>query len=313
MIILNSFIVISSSICATAPISNAKIYNDINNNNEIIVDNLLSTYEIDNVILNENEKETYIKQRLLKFNEENDTLDNIYLNQLDKIIKEEIYYQDYKSIEEQYKKEETLINFEGNKYLINENYTKDQVSSNLIINNTYNEINHPSDSSNSSPIKNENFNPNDYKLPMYSYNEENMYGIINSKLDGTFFLGLIISSDACIFFYNKIVSFINNKVASYTFKTDDMLFQLIELLLCSAPLGIGALASQVFTYFNSVIESILALITTHPIFAFIILVVAIAIIYLLVNIFIAGYHQCGYAIGFKIHNLFNWEYFDGEI
>lgn len=311
MIIINAFLVISSSISSVAQVSKTTVLNDIKEKNSEIINNAISSYEFNQISLEQEQRELYISQKILNFTDQNNLLNKEYIEDIKDSIDNQSYCFSDEVLDSLYINNSNFTPCENEYFIGNKVFIYECVSSknSLLNKETYNEINHPGDETTSKNISNVKIQ----KLSTNSYidNKTNVY--FNGTIDNVYFIGLILTKDMCVKIYNTLAFWINNIVDFYSNTKDNYVHQIVSTILSTIGTGVAAVAfEKIYTYFAGLIESILGLLES-TIIGFIISLIVLYTLYILVKIFFAGLSEKGYAVGFKIYNLFKWEYFDGEI
>ena len=154
-------------------------------------------------------------------------------------------------------------------------------------------------------------------LPIYNYDQNHVTSTTNGTLDGVFFLGIMASRDACINFYNVIANFLNNQVMYSASGTKGPVGIIIESLKVLAPATMATVTAALISYFSGIWNTFISMFSAPAgpigwIVGSIIALIGAACISTLVAMFIMGYQKKGFAIGRKVHNIFNWEWYCGK-
>lgn len=168
--------------------------------------------------------------------------------------------------------------------------------------------------------------PEEFKLPILPYNANNISSSIGGKVDGCVFFGILCSKDACINLYNAFAGWTNKQVM-YQVSGSGSPFKIIveafKTLATTTAIGAafatvvaGAIAT-VTGALSSVWASFCALFAAGGpigiILGLIIGLIGAACIGTVVSMIVYGYLGKGFAVGWKIHNIFRWEWFCGEL
>lgn len=161
-------------------------------------------------------------------------------------------------------------------------------------------------------------------FPIHPYNESNIKFVTKCTLDGTAFIGLYFSPDACTAFYSKVSTWMNDHAvyaASQMKSPVSLIYSGIKKVIAAAALSIElvrtvvatitAAFAKIYSYIAAFIASIPGVIKT--IIAAIIGMAITACIVVMANIFVYGSKMKGYALGFKkkTASIF-WEPYAGE-
>ena len=155
-------------------------------------------------------------------------------------------------------------------------------------------------------------------LPIYNCYQNHVTNTINGTLEGIFFLGIMVSRDACINFYNVIANSLNNQVTYSASGVKGPVAMIIESLKLLAPAATMATVTSALTfYFSGLWNTFISMFSVAAgpidwIVGAITALIGAACISTLVTMFIMGYQKKGFAVGWKVHDIFNWEWYCGE-
>ena len=170
-----------------------------------------------------------------------------------------------------------------------------------------------------------------YKLPTVPCDSNKISTAANGKVDGVDFFGLLCSKDACANLYNNFAGRINEQAMYQSgdritpFKIITEAFKDLALIASTTIIGaatvakINALIGTITGTISSVWASFASLFTTGgPIGALITLIIILlgaACIGTIISMIVYGYLGKGFAIGWKMHTIFvwDWEWFCGEV
>ena len=127
----------------------------------------------------------------------------------------------------------------------------------------------------------------------------------------------MVSRDACINFYNVIANFLNNQVTYSASGVKGPVAMIIEPLKLLVPATMATVTSALIFYFSGLWNTFISMFsaTAGPIAWIVGAITALigaACISTLVTMFIMGYQKKGFAVGWKVHGIFNWEWYCGE-
>lgn len=154
-------------------------------------------------------------------------------------------------------------------------------------------------------------------LPIKPYNEDHVATIAGGKLDGVTFVGLMFSRDTCVAFYNKVAGWLNNQVIYSSSPTGGPATMIINALMLSAPAMALATIAKLTEYFTGIWSTWCSYLggVGGPVgiaIALIIGLVGAACIATLITMLVMGYNGKGFAIGWKVPNIFKWKWYCGE-
>lgn len=171
-------------------------------------------------------------------------------------------------------------------------------------------------SNNSGGSSNSNTQVEPQQLPIRSYNETNIASASGGKLDGITFIGIMVSRDACVSFYNTVAGFLNKQVIYTASGIKGPASMIIDTLLAATPVAAAVVISAISGYLSSLWTGFCSLFTSGGpvgiIVGLIIALVGIACIATLATMLVMGYFGKGFAVGWKVSNIFNWKWYCGE-
>lgn len=164
---------------------------------------------------------------------------------------------------------------------------------------------------------------NTQRLPILPVNSNNISTPVSGKVDEVNFFDLLCSKDACVTLYNLFADWLNNKtmyVASGTKTPVSVITDAFMLLMKSTVITSGIITSTIATItgaFAALWAQFCALFSNGGIvgviLGIIIALLGIACIGAIVTMIVYGFLEKGFAIGWKIHHIFSWEWFCGEL
>lgn len=288
--------------------------------NEIILE-ASAEFDSNQLNISINEHISLIKHHLLQFNDENNLLDEEYLLALkenaDLGSTEEFALNSFEE-----KSDEVI---EDSNLLKNIGKAKQSSSSLSLKKGDFRfekieDLSLPNSTSLSSYVTSNsdgiNSITNNQTLPVHSYNSSNVNSSANGKLDDKLFVGIMVTKDACVSFYNTVASFLNNQVMYAASGIKGPANMIIQALTCVTPALAATVIGSLIAYFSGLWTSFCSLFTAGGpvgiIVGTIIGLVGLACIAVLATMFVMGYMRKGFAVGWKVHNLFNWEWYCGE-
>lgn len=153
-------------------------------------------------------------------------------------------------------------------------------------------------------------------LPKMACNTSNFSSSVAGRVGGCYFLGIIVSKDACVGFYNFLVDLFNGIAARVN--GGEIIPGVIGILSAVVAAIKGGSAGTITTALTNFLKlfwkEYAALLTSGPlgiILAALIALVAALVIFIVVNMIVWGRKGSGFAVGWKIHNIFNWEWYYG--
>lgn len=326
--------------CGT--ISNTNRIASIKENAIEIVEKAAEIYDFSDYLeLTTNEQESLVKQKILEYNEENKLVDEEYIVALKKQLKEDDRFTYFENIGNLFVKQDITKSalIENDVLCSDLIYDLSHSSINdkeIIIDKTINSnitdiaISHDYGDTGGSQVGDEsngdfNGNPESCNsqneeqkfLPIYNCDQNHVTNTINGTLDGIFFLGIMVSRDACINFYNVIANFLNNQVTYSASGVKGPVAMIIEYLKLLAPATMATVTSALIFYFSGLWNTFISMFSAAAgsigwIVGAITALIGAACISTLVTMFIMGYQKKGFAVGWKVHDIFNWEWYCGE-
>lgn len=323
-------------------ISNANRITSIKENAVEIVEKAAENYDFSDYLeLTTDEQESLIKQKILKYNEENNLVDEEYIVTLKEHLEEDEKFTYFENIDDLFIKPNIskttlkennalhaeLINDLSHSLVNDKTIIRDDIiNSNItdiVINHDYGDTGDSKVGDDSKSDSDSNFKTDNTEnekldlLPIYNYDQNHVTSTTNGTLDGVFFLGIIASRDACINFYNVIANFLNNQVMYSASGTKGPVRIIIESLKVLAPATMATVTAALISYFSGIWNTFISMFSAPAgpigwIVGSIIALIGGACISTLVAMFIMGYQKKGFAIGWKVHNIFNWEWYCGK-
>lgn len=158
-------------------------------------------------------------------------------------------------------------------------------------------------------------NPQDNVLPLKTYNDNNVSLELNGIVNQHTFLGLICSADACKCVYN----FISEKINNYAIRPNDNKLSdwvkdfSVLVLNYKTPFALynAIKSSGHFKKMISVINDIIKFFKTDlvgKIITILCLVVVACVVSMLIAMFVCGFFEVGFAVGWIINNIFDWDW-----
>lgn len=317
-------------------ISNANRITSIKENAVEIVEKAAETYDFtDYLNLTFDEQESLVKKKILEYNEENNLIDEEYIVALKDHLKEDNSFTYFENIDELFIKPDIsknvlqknneisaslitdLSNAVGKDKAIFRNDIINSNLTNITINRDFGDTDGETQNNDNVSESATSETETQSLLPIHTYNQNHVTNTTNGTLDGVFFLGIMVSRDACINFYNTIANFLNNQVVYKVSETKGPVGLVIEALKTLTPVTFATVTATLISYFSGIWNSFISLFSAAAgpigwIVGAIIALIGAACISALVTMFIMGYQKKGFAVGWKVHNLFNWEWYCGE-
>lgn len=320
-------------------ISNAVNIENIENNALCLISKAAENYDFSEYDLNYSEEQSLIKQKLFQYAQNNELFTVNELNRLQETIVNDSEYKLFNDIDSLFLQgSNTNINlFKSKNSKICENIYKktgdivshdDTIVSNfLIMNNENASLYSNTIELATSYIRDCSIFDNSIigeteGLPLLPYNINNVSSSVNGKLDGVNFLGVLCSKDTCINLYNSLAGWLNQKamyVASGVKTPVGIIVDALNLLQASIVTGtiISSSITTITGAFATLWAQFCALFSTGGpigiIIGIIIGLVGVACIGIIVSMIVYGFLGKGFAIGWKVHNVFKWEWFCGGI
>lgn len=140
---------------------------------------------------------------------------------------------------------------------------------------------------------------------------------INENFEDSTFIGITLSKDTCINFYNFIANWLNNEALGDASDALEIIgyINIYSSIIAVSVLGeiIGALTG----YFTGIFQSLMSIIYTAGPIGLLVGVIAsimiVSIVFIVVSMFVFGYLEMGYQVGFRIYSLFDWDWYEGPL
>lgn len=274
-------------------------------------------YFTENYNLNYYSWDSIVKQKILNYNKDN-LSSNVVDTIKDSIISDENYYniENISNIEF-FNCSNDMINKYNKDNLCFENYSKEYITTETI-----------NDKSESFPVKNSKYiNSRFYKyenpygtsetieFPTRTLNESNSFLSTNNNLNSLLFIGIKCSKDFCIEVYNLIASYANDQARDTASNTPSIWKTIYELIITLNNLSIINFSSlltiieTITIYFSSIYTTLVLAIFSHDLISVLIgvalIILGCAIITFITILFVFGYLEKGFVIGWQIYSDFS--------
>ncbi len=325
MVFTNVLLILGTCINSTQSVATASNYDNFNSSAEEIINSVAQAYDYSNYDLTLDAETSLSKQKLLSFLKNDELVSSAEYAILNRQIKNASDYYQFDNIDSVFIREgysERLASSISNfKTIMND----DTVASPLL-NGELTTINSGISTcglddmsvyggGGGSPTKKTYF-------PVYSYDTDNVCFYENGKLNGYTFFGFAANKDTCIGFYNTIVNFFT-RLGYYnisSIKGPAYIAWMALSMLSAKSFTIATIltaAHKVGAAFAGIFSEIGSFFATLPpfgaIFATIIIFVGVACAFQLAMMFVCGYLNIGFAMGWMVKSIFNWEWYLGEV
>lgn len=298
-----SFVLTLSSLLTLAP------QNNFNNNNiyftkksvdeeeqlSQILDYAKSNYNFENYDLTSDETDSILKKHLYDFNVNNHLIDNDEITILDSVLSFDSDFNYNSELENKFNYSETNLTSSFNTY--------------TVLNNKFS-LNVDIDVSGGQGRS--NTNENQELLPIHAYNANEINCLANGEIYNKPFIGIKVSKDACISFYNTISKFLNRQAMYIHDNVKGHVSMIMEIIKTVTPVTFSVASKKLTTYFASMFSEFVTLFTSKDPVSFvigiIISLVAIGCIAIMVKMYICGYLKRGFAIGWAIYSIWDWRF-----
>lgn len=275
------------------------------------------------------ERESLLKQSLLNFNSENELLDNQHIFALREHLYSDANYIEFENIDTMFIKDDVTPSIIENarffKTSLTESVKYSPINNELIVNNVV--INQQftnvliSNMTDGGSSNGSNYTPSpevqNYPLPIYNDESAASNFEVNSMLNGVTFIGIILPRETCIKFYNTVAGFLNTQVMNAANNTGSTFSSIIRTLLSfSLATPLTTVVESLIFYFKDIFTTFIQLFSggaLSVVVGIIIAIFAVLTLVILVSMFYLGFRQKGYAVGFLVHNIFNWEWYNDTI
>lgn len=341
MLFVSLLLTVSTSISGCATIKNAKDSEAILSVSNALLTDAPNAFDYTNYNLSNDEAESLSKQKLRSFAVENGLISQAQSNYLDNQIKTSSEYTYFPSVNNSFMKDESTSQRESYEAEIN-------LFKNNVIFDDVSPLSVSSSSTNTKPTlnKKETDSIDTASLPFdsmmngdgtggggsntnknlalnTSYDESKVACASSGTVDGSNFFGIVCSPEACVAIYNAMAKFVNNRNCYTASGIKGPLESIYEILATLVSSGIfvasvvKASAGKIALILDKIIGEFFALFTSGDpikiIIGMVIFAFASLCVYIFSQIICYGSKGKGYAIGWKIHSLFNWEWFNGAI
>lgn len=339
MLFVSLLLTVSTSINGCATIRNAKDSELLLNVSNTLLADAPNAFEYSNYNLTESEEKSFCKQELLSYASENELISDSQTSYLKEQIRGSSDYKYFPSAKNAFMKDESASErtaLESDLISFNNNVIFDDVSPLFVSSKTT--ISKPtinkkeSDSIDTASLSFDNLmsgdgtggGSNTENLPLNTtYDQTKIASASSGKVDGINFFGIICTPETCIAVYNVIAKFVNkrNMYTSSQIKGPlASIYDTIKTFLTISGFSVylaNSSASKISGVLNTIIAEFSALFDTlGPIAIIISTIIAIflasaAVIFSFTIIY--GSKGKGFAFGWKVHSLFNWEFYCGVV
>ena len=151
---------------------------------------------------------------------------------------------------------------------------------------------------------------NQPSFPHKDVNPDLINYFVNQRVDGVNFVGIAVSRDACMEFYNLVGTLIDEDFHQFV-------GGVLAALSLVAAAGVAAAIGALTGYFSSIWAGFCSLFTSGGIVGIIVGIiiglVGAACIAVMATMFVMGAFEKGFAVGWKVPNIFSWNWYCGEI
>lgn len=324
MFITSLAIIVSTCLSGPClPLATSYQLEEINNSAYEIVEYAKDHFDYSNYDLTYDEQQSLIKQKIYNFAKSNKVLSSEQLEYLKKEIVSSFDFTYFDDIDSLFVKDNILESPSISKEDFNHPLTNmiklnDKAITNKFSNSTLDLSGGSNDGTISSVDK-------AYKLPLLYCNEDNISVSFNGNIDGTHFIGIICSKDACVSLYNLFAGFINSKatrpsnMGNGLFETIVVGFEYLETKKFFGPIAskvlelIETIKGALLSIWNSFISLIEYGDIVCKVVGAIIGVIGAICIAVIAAMIVYGYLGKGYYIGWMVYNLFSWHFVSGEL
>ena len=301
-----------------APLASSYRLEEVNESAREIIDYASNYFDYSNYDLTYEEEQSLIKQKIYQFAENNNLLSIEELEYLKKEIVSSDDYTYFENIDSLFIKDDAYSLNAFNTIKLNDKPITNKFS--------ISSLDHDGEDISSDNNDTESGVSTDYQLPILYCDTDKISISIDGKVDGCYFFGIVCSKDACVGLYNTLAGYINKQAIYQINGLSFPLALIVETL--STLVSTTLRGAQFVTFVSSQIEALKGALlsiwnefatflgSAGPIGAIIGIIIAIVgsfCIAIITEMIVYGYLGKGFAIGFKIHNIFWWEYIHEEL
>lgn len=251
-----------------------------------------NNYNFENYDLTDNEAESIIKKHLYDFNVDNNLIDDDEIKMLDDVLSSDSYFNYNPSLENKFNNTDISLS--------------SLIDSYSMLNNKFS-LNFDTTTGGGSSA-----NQNQELLPIHSYNENNISCVINGTVFDKPFIGISVSTDTCISFYNTVSKFLNKQAMYIHDNIKGPTGMIIEIVKTVTPTTFSVITMKLTSYFASLFSKFITLFSSKDpvslIVGAIITLIGIGCIALLVRMYVSGYLKKGFAICWIIYHWYDWRF-----
>ena len=299
-----SFVLTLTSLLQLAPnnsITNNNVY-FVNRNVdeekqlEQIFNYATNNYNFENYDLTDNEAESIIKKHLYDFNVDNNLIDDDEIKMLDHVLSSDSDFNYNPSLENKFNNTDISLS--------------SLIDSYSMLNNKFS-LNFDTTTGGGSSA-----NQNQELLPIHSYNENNISCVINGTVFDKPFIGISVSTDTCISFYNTVSKFLNKQAMYIHDNIQGPTGMIIEIVKTVTPATFSIITMKLTSYFASLFSEFITLFSSKDpvsvVISFIIITFTTVCIAFLIAMYVCGYLKIGFASGWIIYHWYDWEFYCGK-
>ncbi len=339
MLFVSLLLAATTSISGCVTIKNAKDSAALLSASNALLNDAPNAFDYSNYNLIENEEMSFCKQELLSYATENQLISGDQVSYLEEQIRTSSDYKYFPSIKNAFMKDESTserITFASDLVSFNNNIIFDDVSPLSVSSKTTNAkptINKKeADSINTASLSFDSMmngdgtggGSNTESLPLNTtYDETKIASSSSGKVDETNFFGIVCTPETCIAVYNAVAKFVNNRNLYTASNIKGPLFTIydtIKTFLTISGFSVylaGSSASKISAVLDTIIAEFCALFDSFAPIAIIITTIIALFLSAAVHIFswmiVCGSKGRGFAFGWKVHSLFNWEFYYGDV
>ena len=317
--------------CISSGCGKTALSNDVgrfkNTTNEVII-KAANDYTYKNYALSYSQYQSFVKQKLIQHAKDNSSFDSDKISSIECLIRKDPFYVNAEYLDSIFLKSADIKNDSSDGALnlrainiskredVKKLFSPQTIDSRILtidFNNIYVEPDGLGGSSSAEsvngasenqPVSEQEIDADTVRLPILPYHSESVSSSFGGKIDGCDFFGILCSKDACVNIYDVLAGFLNNQMvyrASGSGTPFEVIFAAFNALSTVTAAGAAAAA---------LISGVIAKIT---IVGMIIGLVGAACIGTLVAMIVFGFLGKGFAVGWKIHADFSWEWFCGSL
>lgn len=315
-------LILTVSTCISGGLSGVAKANKLESleqNSISIIESFNESYDVSGFNLDYDEQQSMLKQKLLEYNKLNCLLDEQQLDALERTLQLDDSYTYIPNFDDMYlRKESSKLSFDDNRFNIYDPTVSNEfnvigLSSFSDFIDVFGRVQGPTIGTKVSP----RIGDTSSELPMLAYDSNKVNYQINGKLGNVTFVGLTVSPDACIWFYNLVSDWLNKQIIYAASGCKGVASSIISIIKVYAGESYEYVVTKLVKYFAKIWKQLLSVITSSGlagiIIGEIIVLFCAIVIGTVVFMYWAGSKGLGFAIGWFVYGWLDWRWYCGTI